>query len=253
MGRLAAYLGPKTEIATLVEGGSYSLIRQASECPDGFGLGWYPEDENPEPVNIISENPIWNSGHLLQIPRRYTSSCVVAGVRKAGQGPVDISGVQPFRSGKYLFQHVGELDRFREVFQRPLAKSLSDERYQSLQGHSASELLFALWLDALGDGEGPEAMATALEQVIGRVQDLAATHDASASFAMVITDGSCLVTLRSATHGPPPALYTIVAGDNAPLPATGRIVASEPLFPGSWSALDPHSLVIFTIEPEKAE
>ena len=105
--------------------------------------------------------------------------------------------------------------------------------------------------DALED-DGADAMATALEKMVERVNGLAQEAGVAASFAVVVSDGSCLVTLRTATQGPPPPLYTIVAEEGAALPVTGRVVASEPLFPGAWSSLAPHSLVIFTVESDEA-
>lgn len=253
MGRMAAYLGPRAPVATLVEGGSYSLAQQSSEYPDGFGLAWYPDDDTPAPVAVRSERPAASAGDVLEVPRRYETECSVAFIRKASEHPAGLAGLAPYRSGPYLFTYDGQLERFAEIFQRPLRDRLSDERYQALRTSEPGELLFASWLDALGDENGPEAMASALERMVGTVSDVATASGATASFAIVVTDGHCLITLRAATQGPPPALYTIVAGDDAPVPATARVVASEPLFPGAWSSLDPLSLVIFTIEAPDLE
>lgn len=252
MGRIAAYLGPRTTVATLIEGGSYSLAQQSSEYPDGFALAWYPEDETPEPVSIRSGRPAARAEHLLEVPRRYSSECVVAGIRKARRLPAGRDGLQPFADGRFLFSFDGELERYEEVFLRPLRDRLSDEAYQSLTSNEPDELLFATWLDALRGQESQDAegMAAALEAMVGTVGDIATAAGVTASFAVVATDGHCLITLRAATQGPPPALYTIVAGADAPVPESARVIASEPLFPGAWSSLDPHSLVIFTLEAQ---
>jgi glutamine amidotransferase len=250
MGRMAAYLGPRTKIADVLEGGSYALLQQSTECPDGFGVTWYPDDGDPTPVGLTSELPGARAESALGVPRRFESECVVASLRRAARLPAALAGHQPLSHGRYVFSYDGELERFEEVFMRPLRDRLSDERYQALRTTAVAELLFATWLDALEDAEGPDAMASALEKMVGTVGDIAAAAGVGASFAVVVTDGQCLITLRAATQGPPPALYTIVAGPDAPVPATARVVASEPLFPGAWSSLDPHSLVIFTVEPE---
>lgn len=251
MGRLAAYLGPRTQIAQLIEGGSYALSQQASDFPDGFGLGWYPEDGLPTPLRMASLRSAARADDQLDIPRRYFTECGMATLKGPGPLPVEHSQQQPFQKDRYLFAHDGELEQFSEVFRRPLQERLSNHQYQGLLGHEASELLFATWLDALGEEEGQDAMANALEQMVSTVNDIAHNCGAGAAFGVVVTDGSCLVTLRTATHGPPPALYTIVAGDNAPVPATGRVIASEPLFPGSWSSIEPHSLMIFTVQEDE--
>lgn len=249
MGRLAAYLGPATRISSVLEGGATSLMLQSAECPDGFGVGWYPLDQEDEPVLIKNGGAMVAQPHLLEPTRRYGAECMVASIEKVPHPPGELSACQPFRYENLLFAHDGDLDRFDEVYARHLRQSLTDRTFSLLRGSTPSELLFATWLDALGAQRGPDAMATALEQMVGVVQDLAVRRDAPASFACVVTDGTCLVTLRTATHGTPPALYTIVAEeDDAPVPMSGRVVSSEPLFKGSWTALDPHSLVIFTVE-----
>jgi predicted glutamine amidotransferase len=251
MGRLAAYLGPATKIAQVIEAGSTSLSLQSAAFPDGFGVAWYPEDDEDDdsPVLVRHLQPLATQGHLLEPMRRYPSACVMAAIGRRMNQPAEIASCQPFRFENLLFAHDGELDRFDEVYARPLHERLSNRTYGLVKSHDPSELLFATWLDALGVQRGPEALATALEQMVSTIQDLAQRYDAPASFGCVVTDGTCLITLRTATHGAPPPLYTIVAGDSSPLPNAARVVASEPLFNGSWAALDPHSLVIFTVEP----
>lgn len=249
MGRLAAYLGPATKVANVLEGGATSLALQSAECPDGFGVAWYPLDEEDGPVLLKNDGALVAQPHLLEPARRYPAECVLASVERADHPPGELSACQPFRHENLLFAHDGHLERFDDLYARHLRRNLSDRTFPLVRGNNASELLFATWLDALGVQRGPDAMATALERMVGVVQDLAVRHDAPASFSCVVSDGTCLITLRTATHGTPPSLYTIVAeAEDAPVPVTGRVVASEPLFRGSWTALDPHSLVIFTVE-----
>lgn len=246
MGRLVAYLGPETIIADPVEGGSYSLAQQAEECPDGFGIGWYPRDGMPTPVRVRSLGSIRASDPILDAPRRYRSECVLASVRSGGSG--ELAGVAPFQTDRHLFVFEGRLERFEEVFQRPLARSLSDARFARLRGLGPGELIFSAWADALGDASDEGAMADALEKVVSQVQSLATEADASAAMTVVATDGSALLALRTATHGAPPPLYTTVAEERAPVPVTGRLVASEPTFPAHWETIEAHSLVIYTVE-----
>lgn len=249
MSRIAAYLGPTAPVSTIIEQGTNSLVLQAPQSPDGFGIGWYPDDDRPEALRLISRSPIWAEDHLLKLTRRLRSRCVIAGVRRCSAGVVpELSGAQPFEHESFLFHHLGELSLFREVFERPLREDLSERGHRMLSGITDSEVLFATWLDALGERRGPEAMADALEQMVAKVRKIAHANGTPATFAIVASDGSSLVTLRTATHGTPPALHTIVAGSDAPVPATARVVASEPLFPGTWTMLDVHSLTIFTAE-----
>jgi predicted glutamine amidotransferase len=254
MAKFAAYLGPSSKVASLVERGTHSLARQSAEQPDGFGVGWYPEDDDPSPLVLSTQLPLWSEDRILKVARRYKSACTIAGLRKIDAEKKDEPAFfQPIQYNQYLFYHDGELAKFRDVYERPLRSRLSDRAYRTLRTSSMAELLFATWLDALGDQAGPDATANALEQMVNVVRDIAMDQDAAASFAVLVADGSSLVTLRTATHGTPPPMYTIVAGEGAPVPETGRVIASEPLFPGSWSSLDAHSLVIFSAEAPTAE
>lgn len=249
MGKMAAYLGPPAPVASLLERGGRSLITQAGECPDGFGVAWYPGDADPEPVALTSALPLRREDRLLRVARRVRSRSMLAWVRRVGPGdPLELGSARPLQYGPFLFHHEGEFSRFREVFDRPLRSRLKDHAYGLLEGSTCAELLFATWVDALGAGRSPDAIAGALEAMVTVVQEIALRAQAAATFAVVVSDGSNLVTLRTATAGDAPAMYTTVAEEGAPLPATSRVIATEPLFEGSWSALDPHSLVIFTTD-----
>jgi predicted glutamine amidotransferase len=246
MTRLAAYLGPSAPVSTIVEQGTYSLAKLARSDADGWGIGWYPEDGQSEAVRLVSRAPLWTEPHHLELTRRFRSRCVLASVRSVAAGHIpEVSGAQPFGSGSYLFQHIGELAMFREVFERPLRERLSDRAHRALRGLTDSELLFATFMDALGDRSGADAMADALEQLVASVQKIAHANATPATFTVVVADGSSLVALRTATHGVPPTLHTIVAGREAPLAEGARALSSEPLFPGAWTSLDVHSLTIF--------
>jgi hypothetical protein len=245
MGLLAAYLGPRAHLAQLLEGGADSLVKQAVLQPASFGVSWYPEDGAPSPVSLLSREPLTASHPHLALLRRYQAEVALAAL---GSG-----APQPLAHGRHAFVYEGDLARFEEVFARRLRERLGDEAFALAEGRGAAGLLFATWVDALGTSEGPEAMATALERMVEVVQQVGQERDAAASFAVVVTDGSSLVTLRTATAGVAPPLYTLVAEEGAPWPASGRLVASAPLFPGPWVALEPHSLVIFTVEPEAAD
>ena len=251
MAKFAAYLGPPTQVATLVERGTHSLVRQSAEQPDGFGIGWYPDDDQPEPLSVSSVLPIWSEDIILKVARRYASSSFICGLRKLRAEDRDAPPlIQPFQWNRHLFFHDGELSRFKEVFERPLRSQLGDIGHGMLKTSSASELLFATWADALSGSTSADASANALETMANRVRDIALGADAPATFGVVVLDGRSIVTLRTATHGTPPPMYTIVAGEGTPVPPLGRVIASEPLFPGAWSSLDPHSMVIFSADEQ---
>jgi predicted glutamine amidotransferase len=173
---------------------------------------------------------------------------VIAGARRVNAGDsAELSGVQPLEHGRHLFAFAGKLQSFHEVFARPLEKALGDEAARTLRGTSEAELLFATWIDALGNRSGEDAMADALDRMVTRVRQIGG-KSARAALAVICSDGHSLVTLRTATLGAPPPLVTTVAGDGAPVPRTGRLIAAEPLYGSGWSEVEPHSLTIFAVE-----
>jgi gamma-glutamyl hercynylcysteine S-oxide hydrolase len=141
MCRHLAYLGPRRTLHDLVYGPPHSLEVQAyaprmsRSCllnADGFGVGWYADEDGPGPaagsgtgsgpgsgpgapgpVRYRRTGPIWNDVSFAEVARVLRSRCVLAAVRSATPGfPADESCAQPFRAGRWLFSHNGRVDGF---------------------------------------------------------------------------------------------------------------------------------------------
>ena len=243
MANLAAYLGPAVEIARIVEAEpSPTALRDPFRQP--FSSAWYPDDGRGEPVRHASRAAVPADDPLLDVPRRFGAECIVASL-----GPGGGDDGQPFTYGPLTFAWDGDLEGYAEIFEPALMERLSPDARLATRHRTPASLLFMTWLDHLQGRTDADALADALERMVGGLQDLALTRQAAATFAVVATNGECLVTLRTGTDPTLPPLYTIVATDEStPLPPTGRIVATEPIFPGSWTSVEPHSLTIFTLE-----
>ncbi|MBX2810281.1 MAG: hypothetical protein KTR25_00660 [Myxococcales bacterium] len=256
MGKIVAYLGPPTFVSQVVEGGANSLAhQQVTDSSSGYGLGWYPTSPNTiypndisSPVRIFSSYAVKADLQPLEVPRAYQSHCILATSWNCDTYNRNAASHQPLRSDSILLAMEAQIEGFQDVFLRPLTKELSDEAFGWMQGQSPSELCLALLHDSL-ESNDPDAMASALESVITRIQTIATTHDLPTSLAVVVTDGRALIAVRTATHGAPPPLYTTLADDYSPIPSSGRVVASEPTYPGAWQAIDAHALTIFVVEP----
>lgn len=243
MTSIAAYLGPALEIARIVEAEpAASALRERFRRP--FSAAWYPDDGLPEPVRFANRTTVPVDDSILDVPRRFTSECVVANL-----GPDGDHAGQPFTHGPLVFTWDGVLEGYAEVFEPPLMERLSPEARHISAKRTPAALLFLTWLDHLQGRTDAESLADGLERMVGALQDLALTRGVAATFGVVASNGQCLVTLRTGTDATLPPLYTIVAdSESEVLPATGRVVATDPTFPGAWTSLDPHSLVIFTLE-----
>lgn len=231
---MLAYLGgPEVTLASLVLEPDHSLLVQ-SYAPeemmsgvvnaDGFGVGWYVPWSGEEPAVYRSNQSMWADRSFAGISPKVRSGSVFAAVRSATPGlPVEESGVPPFASGPYAFMHNGAIDGFRGGPMRLLRDSLSDEAYAGLLGVTDSETVFALTLDALGDGAG---LDEALEEAVRRVGAVCGKLGTGATLNLALTDGKGMAFTRCSTTGLGNSLYVIEDGDAFP---GATVVASERL------------------------
>ncbi len=221
MCRLLGYLGPPVTLERLLLEPEHSLLRQSSAPErqthgtvnaDGFGVGWYDITSRPEPAQYRRAGPMWADRSFASLAGVVRSGAVLAGVRSATPpAPVEESGTPPFTWGPWLFAHNGAVDGFRDRPGAALRRSLSDRRLAGLEGAADSEVLFALTLDRLDAGAGPEqALASVIEQV---------NSVTTGRLTMMLTDGR-----RFAATVCGEALYRIGIDDST----DGLLVASEP-------------------------
>jgi glutamine amidotransferase len=110
---------------------------------DGIGIGWYGRMPEPAPVSLDEpgvERPQpardRGGGGVAHVPR---ARALVYG------GAVQQTNCHPFRFGKWLFMHNGEIHGWLQV-KRDLAMSVDPTLYTSIEGTTDSELMFYLAL-----------------------------------------------------------------------------------------------------------
>lgn len=271
MCRFTTYLGPRLPLKSFLFDSEHGLVRQSSRAEeredplngDGFGIGWYAPELSNEPAVFRSITPAWNNRNLVSLGRVVESGCVVAHVRAATNASgVNESNCHPFRWGRYLFAHNGDLAGFRAL-RRELLASVGDAAFDNVYGSTDSEHLFALVIDELeraSEPEGAQRLAAALNRALWRALALAERHaPGEASWLnLVLADGDHFVACRHATsrEHPPESLY--LYHGRSPLPALGRthddaltapatFVSSERLSGDpAWQEVPPGHLVIAT-------
>ena len=226
MCRLVAYLGEPIYLDAVVCAPRHSLLRQALRAEeartvtqgDGFGVGWYGERDEPGVYREVM--PAWSDENLLALCRTVRSRLFFAHVRAATGGGIAQHNCHPFRHGRWLFMHNGQIGGYASV-RRALEAQLPDALFAERRGATDSELLFLLALARIEAGEAP---APAMHAVLDDTQALMSRAGIAEPlrFAAALTDGDQLLAFRYASDDHPPSLY--VGGD-----ARGRIVASEPL------------------------
>ncbi len=249
MCRLLAYLGPPLQLETVLLKPEHSLLVQSYQPremtagllnADGFGVGWYHPQHQVDPFIYRNTLPIWSDVNLESLSRYVESGCILANVRSATPGQaVQLSNCQPFQFGKFLGVHNGFIADFHKTLYRPIRDRLSDTSYQTIQGNTDSEHIFALlWDYWLADPTTP--LESALQKTLNLLLDSAQTQQVRVGLNLIVSDGKQLIAARCAYPNLAPSLYWL-----RDAPASGVLVASEPLFPGrDWISCPENTIVV---------
>ena len=211
MCRLIAYSGAPVVMDKLLYQPKNSLIHQnynAQEIEeplngDGFGVGWYSPEMDPNPAVFVSVFPAWNNRNLRSIAPRIKSGCFFAHVRAASVGDISEANCHPFSWKQFMFMHNGGIGGF-EAIRRPLRQLLSDEMYSFIKGQTDSEHFFALLLENLRNRDGAytlQDMMDAYDSAIGIVGELKrqAGIKEETYINSVLTDGKLMLGTRFKT------------------------------------------------------
>ena len=236
MCRLAAYLGEPLFLEELIAKPRHSLMRQSLRAEeaktvtngDGFGIGWYGDRAEPGVYREVM--PAWSDDNLLALSQTLSSRLFFAHVRAATAGGIARQNCHPFRHGRWLFMHNGQIGGYGSV-RRTMESWLPDTLYAERRGATDSELLFLLSLARIQRGVPvADAVVSVLDDTMALMRER--NVDAPLRFAAVLADGERLHACRIASDDKPPTLYLRRC-------ATGTTVASEPLCEGEagWEML----------------
>ena len=236
MCRFVAYVGEPVYLEALIAKPRHSLMQQSLRAEeaktvtngDGFGIGWYGEREEPGVYREVM--PAWSDDNLLALASTLKSRLFFAHVRAATAGGIARQNCHPFRHGRYLFMHNGQIGGYAQI-RRTLESLLPDDMFTARRGATDSELLFLLAVARMQRGvPAPDAMLAVLEDTMALMRGRGVEQPLR--FAAALADGERLHAFRFASDGKPPTLYQRRVDD-------GVVIASEPLDddePG-WQAL----------------
>ena len=264
MCRFTLYQGPPILLSSLLIDPAHSLIRQSSNSTerdeplngDGFGVGWYATGLTDEPAVFRSITPAWNNRNLHNLARVVASPCIYAHVRAATQSSgVNEANCHPFRYGKLLFMHNGDIGNFFKI-RRRLLETIGDEAFSNVYGSTDSEHFFAVVIDELLKRKDITAMAIAesLNAAIIRVVNVVKKYgDGEPCYLNIaVGDGKNAVISRY-TNDPeskPESLYWYSGSLYEPClkaNASGSeiIVSSEKLTDDAgWQTVPPNHMVV---------
>jgi predicted glutamine amidotransferase len=251
MCRWLAYSGSPVLLEELLLKPAHSLIDQSLHAKlgavttngDGFGIGWYDAEATPGLYHSIG--PAWNDHNLKDLAQHITSPLVLAHIRASTGSAIQPTNCHPFRHGRWLWMHNGQLRDFNLV-KRDLAFAIDPSLYPFIEGSTDSELFFYLAL-SLGLKDDPLA---AVERAVGFIEATGHAHGIENPIQMSVatSDGDSLWFFRYSSERNSSSLFhsTAVETLRAQYPdhpvlhrlsAESRLVVSEPLsdLVGAWN------------------
>lgn len=251
MCRWLAYSGTPILLDSILYRPAHSLIDQSLHSRmgmettngDGFGVGWYGED-NGTPAVLREIGPAWSNRNLREIAGHVRSHLFFAHIRASTGSAVQQTNCHPFRHGRWLFVHNGLIHGFA-VMRRDLLLVVDPSLFGGIAGSTDSETLFYLAL-TLGLEHDPIG---AMRRAVGLVEGCAAEHGIADPVQMTvgISDGERLWAIRYSSAGESRTLFVSADVDalrrlhpeNERLQALSegdRVVVSEPIsdLSGAW-------------------
>ena len=128
----------KSQVHQSLTVGEDSFMQLSHDHPDGWGLVYYVAGS---PHVIKSESSAVSCNLFKRVSGIARSDTVLAHLRKATAGSIEIANTHPFQYGSWVFAHNGNikgLDKFR-----PMILSKIEPRLRAyILGNTDSELIF---------------------------------------------------------------------------------------------------------------
>ncbi|HEY7019090.1 MAG TPA: class II glutamine amidotransferase [Gaiellaceae bacterium] len=269
MCRWLAYSGTPIRLEELLVKRDRSLIDQSLHSRlgatttngDGFGVGWYEDENGGTPRVYRSTHPAWNDRNLRELAAGISSPLFFAHIRASTGGAIQETNVHPFRHGRWLWMHNGLIRDYTTV-RRDLQLAVDESLYTSIEGTTDSETFFYLAL-TFGLEDDPVA---ALERAVGFIEETGRKHGIDQPIQMTVatTDGKTIWAFRYSSEHDSRSLYFSTRMDTLKalhpelaelgvLSDETRVVVSEPLgdLPGAWNEVpESHVGIVQTGEDE---
>lgn len=144
----------------------------------------------------------WNNVNLHRIAEKIKSPLVFGHVRASTAGALSETNCHPWRYGRLMWMHNGQISQFSKI-KRRLLDALPEQLFLWPQGHTDSELAFALFLSNLKNPESmdefnykelKEAMLKTIRDINQWSQEAGIQEPSLMNFC--VTDGRSIVCTR---------------------------------------------------------
>ncbi len=185
-----------------------ALNAQSVKHPDGWGVGYYIQGA----PHIIKSPEAAFDDHIFQtVSGVVRSKTVLAHIRKATQGSLNILNAHPFQFGRWIFAHNGNLKNF-SAYKKDLRNLIDADLRPYILGTTDSEMIFFVILSSLKNTFGSldfsqidtDLFALAIENAINSIcklsgelynkpdQDPKENH-----ITFILTNGEILCSLQA--------------------------------------------------------
>ena len=179
-----------------------ALAVQSQRHPDGWGVAYYIAGS----PHVIKSAQTAIEDHIFKrVSGVVASETVLAHLRKATVGEINLLNSHPFQYGNWVMAHNGEVYNFAES-REALRNEIAPNLRRFLLGDTDSEVLFYLFLtnlarhtDILRRGAPIDAVSDALAQTIRRTKEIAdgPGPEQYSKLTIIVTDGSSMLAARS--------------------------------------------------------
>ena len=144
-----------------------ALATQSKKHPHGWGIGYY---DNNLPIITKSPKPAFEDKSFDNASNFVTAQTVVAHIRKATVGKINVTNTHPFKYKEWVFAHNGHLEGFDQIKQQVLS-SIHPKYRERIEGDTDSEHIFYLLLSEIKNSnlELKTISVSELAQALGRV------------------------------------------------------------------------------------
>jgi len=180
-----------------------ALARQSLQHPDGWGIGWFVEDDA---YVVRSANAAHACERFRKISATLSSHTMIGHVRRATVGTIDHLNAHPFRYGRWVFAHNGTIFSF-DVLKDWIEAGIDEGFRPLILGDTDSEHLFYFLLSAMADnGVDRSGRRPSDAKTVGHIvrQALAAIDEEAVSRGLerpitnlLLTDGRVFVAHKA--------------------------------------------------------
>ncbi len=181
-----------------------ALMRQSDRHPDGWGVAYYIDRY---PHLIKNDEKALADGLFTEVSAVVSTRTLIAHIRQASVGSVNILNCHPFQHGPWTFAHNGEVVGYGKhpAIKEGVLAAIAPELRCYLLGSTDSEACFYLFLSKLqrrvpvlhADDVPLEAVLGALKETVEALRGIAEPIAGEPSrLTFMVTNGSILVGYR---------------------------------------------------------